>query len=184
MLTLSHPVPYTIFMTSSIFKSEHSFQRYKPDFQHTYKPFPPDVLKAIKSIYADLSKWELLDRCVGGFTPNNNESYNQLIWKISLKSLPGGSFPVKIAAYTPACIFNESNIACLRIFEALSVLCGQNAHRYVIREDEFRITIAEQRAQDATREGRMTRRQRQLDYLELIADEEGLLYGSGIDDFM
>ncbi|EFN61675.1 hypothetical protein EAG_12982, partial [Camponotus floridanus] len=66
------------------------------DFKHTYEPLPPDVLEAIKPIYVDLSKRELLDRCVGGFTQNNNESY-QLIWKISPKSLPGGALPVKIA---------------------------------------------------------------------------------------
>jgi len=73
-------------------------------------------LEAIKPIYVDLSKRELLDRCVGGFTQNNNESYNQLIWKISPKSLSGGALPVKIAAYISACIFNEGNIALLKIF--------------------------------------------------------------------
>ncbi|CAK9821599.1 hypothetical protein ANTRET_LOCUS299 [Anthophora retusa] len=154
------------------------------DFQHTYKPLPPDVLKAIKPIYVDLSKRELLDRCVGGFTKYNNESYNQLIWKISPQRLPGVSFPVKIATYTTACIFNGSNIALLRIFEALNVPCGQNVHGCVIREDESRVTVAEQHAQEVTREGRMTRRQRHLDYLESVADAEGLLYGPGIDDSM
>ncbi|CAK9801756.1 Histone-lysine N-methyltransferase SETMAR [Anthophora plagiata] len=153
------------------------------DFQHSYKPLPLDVLKAIKLIYVDLSKRELLDRCVGGFTQNNNESYNQLIWNISPKSLSGGSFPVKIAAYTPAHIFNEGNVALLRIFEALGVPCGQNAYRYVIREDESRVTVAEQRAQEATREGRI-RRQSQFDYMESAAGVEGLLYGPGIDDSM
>ena len=44
----------------------------------------------MKPIYNDLSKESLLERCVGGFTQNNNESLNQLIWKISLKIMSGG----------------------------------------------------------------------------------------------
>lgn len=153
-------------------------------FHHTYTALPADVLKAIKPIYEDLTKEELLERCVGGFTQNNNESYNQLIWKISPKHLPGSSVPVQIAAYTSACMFNEGNITLLKILEALGVQCGRNSHAYVTKQDESRITIAEQRAQAATKEGRMARRQQQIDILEAANDAEGLLYGPGIDDSM
>ncbi|KMQ83416.1 hypothetical protein RF55_20114 [Lasius niger] len=48
-------------------------------FKHDYKALPKDVLDAIKPIYEDLSSDNLLERCVGGFTQNNNESFNQLI---------------------------------------------------------------------------------------------------------
>ncbi|KAL7296866.1 hypothetical protein TKK_0010260 [Trichogramma kaykai] len=48
-------------------------------FNHDYKPFPDDVLAAIKPIYKELSSDKLLERCAGGFLQNNNESYNQLI---------------------------------------------------------------------------------------------------------
>lgn len=153
-------------------------------FQHTYTALPADVLEAIKPIYGDLTKKELIDRCVGGFTQNNNESYNQLIWKITPKHLPGGTLPVQIAAYASACIFNEGNISLLKMFEAIGVPCGRNAHAYVTHDDEWRITIAEQRAQAATREGRMARRQHQIDVLEAAEDAEGTLYGPGIDDSM
>lgn len=76
-------------------------------FTHDYQPLPEDVLSAIKPIYEDLSKDTLLKRCVGGFTQNNNESYNQLIWKISPKIVPSGSIIVELAAYIAACVFNE-----------------------------------------------------------------------------
>ncbi|CAH1107355.1 unnamed protein product [Psylliodes chrysocephalus] len=55
-------------------------------FKHRYSTLPKDVLDIIKPIYEDLSKDSLLERCVEGFTQNNNESLNQLIWKISPKS--------------------------------------------------------------------------------------------------
>ena len=54
-------------------------------FQHSYTALPSNVLAAIKPIYEDLSKDALLERCVGGFTQNNNESLNQLVSKISPK---------------------------------------------------------------------------------------------------
>lgn len=153
-----------------------------PAFVHSYKPLPDDVLTAIKPIYKDLSKEELLQRCLGGFTQNNNESYNQLIWKISPKNLPGGLLPVQIAAYAAACTFNQGNVAILKMFEALGVPCGHHAHTYVAKADEQRISIAGQRTQNATKEGRIARRQSQKDHLEHAADAEGTLYGPGIDD--
>ncbi|XP_057339915.1 uncharacterized protein LOC130677250 isoform X1 [Microplitis mediator] len=55
-------------------------------FSHDYSPLPSDVLKAIKPIYEDLSNENLLSRCVGGFNQNNNESFNQLVWKICPKT--------------------------------------------------------------------------------------------------
>lgn len=155
-----------------------------PAFVHSYKPLPQDVLTTIKPIYEDLSKEELMQRCLGGFTQNTNESYNQLIWKISPKNLPGGVLPVQIAAYASAYIFNEGNVAILKIFKSLGVSCGHHAHAYVTKADSRRISIAEQRAQNATKEGRIARRQSQKDYLEYAADAEGTLYGPGIDDTM
>ncbi|KYM94122.1 hypothetical protein ALC62_15264 [Cyphomyrmex costatus] len=53
------------------------------EYQHDYPPFPRDVLEAIKPIYEELSNDVLLECCLGGFTQNNNESFNQLVWKIT-----------------------------------------------------------------------------------------------------
>lgn len=53
-----------------------------------------------------MSKDELLERCVGGFTQNNNESFNQLIWKSTPKILKAGSKIVEIDALTAVSTFN------------------------------------------------------------------------------
>ncbi|XP_039302711.1 uncharacterized protein LOC120357099 [Solenopsis invicta] len=151
-------------------------------FIHTYDALPIDVLTAIEPIYKDLSKQELLDRCVGGFTQNNNKSYNQLIWKISSKILPGGLIPIEIAAYVSACVFNEGSKALLQIMQAMGVSTGPNAHAFVADEDEGRVTIAERCAQENTQEARKHRRQKKIDALEVASAAEGLLYGPGIDD--
>lgn len=153
-------------------------------FKHSYQSLPFDVLQAIKPIYEDLSKKELLERCVGGFTQNNNESYNQTVWKMSPKNLPGGATSVKIAAYTAACMFNEGNNAILKFLEKLGAACGSQIHGYIKNQDTNRINIAERRAHQATREVRMSLWQKRLQCLENTNDAEKLLYGPGIDDSM
>jgi len=151
-------------------------------FKHDYKPLPPDVLTAIKPIYEDLSKDTLLERCLGGFNQNNNESYNQLIWKISPKIIPSGSITVELAAYIAACVFNEGSITLLQMLQSMGVSSGPNAHQYVTIQDANRTELANCRAQQSTREERIRRRQQQTDILEATTSAEDTFYGPGIDD--
>lgn len=152
------------------------------EFTHDYKALPQQVLHAIKPIYTDLTNPELLERCVGGFNQNNNESFNQLIWKISPKIIPSGLVTVELAANISACMFNEGFESVLQMYEVMGIHCGPNIHLYAVTEDTTRITTADRRTQEATREGRMLRRQHQMDILEASTSAEGLLYGPGIDD--
>jgi len=151
-------------------------------FEHTYDPLTSDVLQAIRPIYEDLSKAALLERCVGGFNQNNNQSYNQLIWKITPKTVASGSAIVNIAANISACVFNEGSSVHLAMLYSMGAKLGRNAHDYCRRADEKRITTAEHRARLATREARMLRRQQQADVLDIAEAAEDLLYGPGIDD--
>ena len=64
----------------------------------------------------------------------------------------------------------------------MGVSAGANAHEYAQKEDEKRVTIADRRAQKATREGRKARRQHRIEVLETAEGMEGLKYGPGIDD--
>ena len=48
----------------------------KKTYVHDYQSLPSDVLQAIKPIYEDLSKDELLQRYAVGFTQNNNKFFN------------------------------------------------------------------------------------------------------------
>ncbi|XP_032673049.1 uncharacterized protein LOC116844962 [Odontomachus brunneus] len=140
------------------------------------------MLAAIKPIYESLSSDTLLERCVGGFNQNNNESFNQLIWKISPKIYHSGSLVVELAAYIVTCIFNEGTSSLLKILQGMGVSCGPNAHLYAAKKDEERIMESNIRAQQSTREARQHRRQMQIENLEAATDAEGSLYGSGIDD--
>lgn len=55
--------------------------------RYKYQHFVEEaVSQAIKPIYEDLTRDDLLERCLGAFNQNNNESFNQIIWKIAPKS--------------------------------------------------------------------------------------------------
>jgi len=153
-------------------------------FKHDYVPLPNDVLSAIKPIYEELSKDVLLERCVGGFTQNNNESLNQLIWKITPKILPAGSKIVEISAFIAACTFNQGISALLTFLHGMDVKLGRNSHEYARNEDAHRILIVEKRAEAGTRDARIHRRQKQKDVLDIATAAGSLLYGAGTDDSM
>ncbi|XP_018317259.1 uncharacterized protein [Mycetomoellerius zeteki] len=79
-------------------KAEDKLQEYK------HKPaLPHNVIEAITPIFKNLTDKELLTRCLGAYTQNNNESFNNLIWKIAPKVLHSGVFIVKIAACLAVC---------------------------------------------------------------------------------
>ena len=152
-------------------------------FKHSYNALPNDVLEAIKPIYEDLSKDALLERCLGGFTQNNNESLNQLIWKITPKTLSGTSDLVEIAANVAACTFNEGNYALLTFLQDMGIKTGTSCHAWARTQDKDRISKAGKKAANETKEGRIRRRQGQKDALDILASSS-LLYGPGIDDSM
>ncbi|GFY44305.1 uncharacterized protein TNIN_369391 [Trichonephila inaurata madagascariensis] len=149
-------------------------------YTHDYPTLSADVAEAIYPIYEDLNNVKLLERCASEFTQNNNESffYRQLIWKIS----PCGSKVVKIAAYIAAGKFNEGTKSLLYFMRALRLSLGIAAHACVNKEDAERVMI-DARAHGTMREGRMARRQHQLD-LEATDTAECPSYGTGIDDTM
>lgn len=152
------------------------------NFRHDYSALPESVLKVIKPIYEDLSKDTLLERCVGGYTQNSNESFNQLIWKIAPKTMHSGARVVEIAAYTAACMFNNGATSLLQIMNVMGISIGPNAHLYASCEDDRRIAQAEVRAQEQTKEGRLRRRQQNLEDMGVPSTSENLYYGPGIDD--
>lgn len=76
---------------------------------HKNPPLCDKVLKIIKPIYESLSSKELLTRCLGSETQNNNESLNSLIWTFTPKHVHSGT-PIEIAKFLAVCIFNEGFI--------------------------------------------------------------------------
>lgn len=74
--------------------------------------------EALKPIYEDLSRHELLDRCKGSNT-QNNESYNGLLWHFSPKH--NGFKTIELSNYFATSIFNDGYLSILKIFNVMGV---------------------------------------------------------------
>lgn len=151
-------------------------------FKHNYLPIDPKVQEILKPIYEDLSRRELLDRCKGSNTQNNNESYNGLLWHFAPKHLHSGLQTLEIANSLATVIFNDGFASILRIFSIMGVKIGHAASSYAEQRDATRLRIAEYRHEAASREARTARRRASASQQELLQQEEGVLYGPGIAD--
>lgn len=143
-------------------------------------PLSTDVQDAIKPIYETLSNDDLLERCLGGFTQNNNESVNSVIWSMAPKVTSSGAKIVEIATYIACSVFNDGYENVLLIMQQLNLKIGPNAQRMCEEQDKARITIADIRAEEATKNARKLRRAAQKESADITAAIEGVVYGPGI----
>ncbi|CAH2100789.1 unnamed protein product [Euphydryas editha] len=151
-------------------------------FKHDYLPLDPEVQEAIKPIYEDLSRYELLDRCKGNNTENNNESYNGLLWHFSPKHLHNGFKTIELSNNFATAIFNDGYSSILKIFNVMGVIVGPAARDFAALKDDTRIRIADHRQRASSKEGRSSRRKASSAEQALFEEAEGELYGPGIAD--
>jgi len=88
---------------------------------------------------------------------------------------------VEIAAYIAVCIFNNGYTGILKIMELLGIRIGPIGSQFRDNENERRISLAQLRAQAATREERLRRKQRRNETDEVAIDIEGTSYAPGLD---
>lgn len=137
------------------------------------------VIEAIKPIYVDLSKDELLERCLGAFHQNNNECLNSVIWKFAPKTSWSGRPTVETAANIASILFNNGHIGLINVLEILEMKIGEAIQQYCLNIDEKRICDAEHEAEKNMHEGHL-RAKHGKNYESLNAEE--LLYSPGIAD--
>ena len=141
-----------------------------------------DVLSDITPVYEDLNSENLLQRCIGEFTQNNNESLNALIWSFAPKRVFSGAKTVKIASYLAESIFNEGYESLLKIMHIINIIIGPNAVALCTEMDDTRISIADARSFEASKEGRVKRRVMRSDLERTFYEEEGPFYETGMAD--
>lgn len=76
----------------------------------------------------------------------------------------------------------KSEVLYLQIMDALGIKVGRNADQYCDTEDAERVCVTEIRTHNATREGRIQRRQSRIAAEDAATVAEGVLYGPGIAD--
>ncbi|KZC14907.1 hypothetical protein WN55_07615, partial [Dufourea novaeangliae] len=137
--------------------------------------------QVIKPIYTDLCQDNLLERCLGGNT-QNNESFNGLLWHFAPKHIYSGAKTVEIASYLATAIYNDGYLSILKILNTMGIVIGLAAKSFADTQDSRRILLCEKRHLEATKEARIARRKANAAIQEFYEEEEGVLYAPGIGD--
>ncbi|KOC70147.1 hypothetical protein WH47_08408, partial [Habropoda laboriosa] len=145
-------------------------------------PIPVVVQKVIKPVYDRLTDTDLLERCLEGYTQNNNESLNAVIWSMAPKVHYSGAKIVEITSYIAASIFNDGYTSVLKIMQLLNLEIGLSTLKFSENLVSQRIFIANIRAQQETKEARKLKRAAQKEAEDITATIEDLMYGPGIAD--
>lgn len=150
------------------------------NFNHTRVPLNSRVQEIIKPIYEDLSRDNLLHRCLGAETQNNNESLNSLIWTFAPKTLHSGPKVIEIATFLAEIIFNDGFEGVLKVMETLGLKIGLNANNYAYHCDNDRLHCSERRSSKSAKQSRIENREEASHLRDFQEQEEGILYGAGI----
>lgn len=148
--------------------------------EYKHKPaLHVDVQQAIKPIYKALSDEELLERCIGHFTQNANESFHSVVWKIATKESFSGIEIVQIATYTAVVIFNDGYIRLLDIMSELDLQVGPRAFEMSSEQDSIRLAGADKKELSSTKQARQEKNRRSAAATEAERILETAFYSAG-----
>lgn len=148
---------------------------------YKHKPaIPEKIFNAIKPVYEELSSDDLLTRCLGGFTQNNNQSFNSKVWVMAPKTVSSGKIIVDIAAEIAVCDFNDGLMSVMHIMQVLGITIGPNCYNYCMEADAHRIKFSERTPTEAAREARQALKEARKVAEEKNANVEGQMYALGI----
>jgi len=115
---------------------------------------------------------------LGDYTQNSNESLNALIWSYAPKTTFSGTDSVEIAVYIASSIFNQGYSSILLMMNIMNIVIGPITANICEALDEERISSAEARTFNASKEGRILKRQSKAG----SDDEEDNYYEAGMAD--
>ena len=141
-----------------------------------------DMKQHLLPIYQDLSKDDLLERCLGGHTQNLNESFNSTIWRLCPKHLNSGLKIIEISACIAVGIFNEGYNSILKMMNELNITVGTYCKVFAENTDKARVERPNRMSLSETKAARTARKQKQIEENQLFKEAEGLLYGPRIAD--
>ena len=85
---------------------------------NTSKNLPPmDAVEEIQTLFAWLSDNKLLEKCLHGYTQNQNEALNKEIWSLCPKTINVGARMVRTAVTLAVAIMNNCWSAAERVAE-------------------------------------------------------------------
>ena len=154
------------------------YQKDKREFTKLYKPkssLPVDIRKAILPVYTDLTKPELLVKCLHGKTQNANESFNGMIWN----RVPKATHILTFGVYDAIAHFNYGAKASLDILKLLNVEPGIYMTQMADLVNKERKQSSSYRMSDPVKKRRKVIRHRRKKKQDTNIEAEGTSYEAG-----
>lgn len=143
---------------------------------------PEKIMTFIKPLFRDLSKPELLEKCLKGRTQNVNESFNNVVWSYVPKKVFVQLPTLKFGVYEAVTNFNDGNIGKCKVMQQIGIRPGANFVKIMKMLDERRIKAAEKTNEELAKKIRqrasITKRKIEDDYEE--AEGHDPSYASGL----
>jgi len=148
------------------------------EFKHN-PAMSDEVFKAIKPVYEELSRDDLLSRCLGGFTQNSNESFNSLVWSMAPKSSSSGKSVLDIAVNLAVLYFNDGFFGIMQVMKQMGISIGLSCYNFCLEanaaQSERSLSVEARKARSTSLSSRKDEEHKNLNL-------EGQLYGPGIAD--
>ena len=148
-------------------------------FENKDHHLDPIFLELLEPVFRRLSSESLLRRCLPGFSQNNNESINSLVWMRAPKHKFYGPQRVEMAAIGAIVQFNEGASGKHLVMEKAGISCGKHSERGSAQKDTKRIYNAKQKSSQKQRKARKKIRVAKLRAEEEKKSVEGTSYGAG-----
>ena len=142
----------------------------------------PVFLYLLLPIFTQLSKPDLLARCLPGITQNQNESFHALIWKRCPKHLWRGPRVVRTAVDLAILASNcGAESSHYRVFQHLNLTLGAHTIESLKKKDDARKARAKKRAGEGSKEHTCTEELRKAKKAREEEDKEreGEVYSMG-----
>ena len=117
-------------------------------YQHKKKPIPSAIVQLLQPIYNRLGSKDLLQRCLGGFTQNPNESLHSTVWKLCPKELFLGRMAIETACAIAVCNCNDGSTSLYDISKDLGLQPSSLCKLQLQEKDLKRLEKSEYKASD------------------------------------
>lgn len=148
------------------------------DYRHK-DPLPEAVVDELRPTFARLSKTDLLEKCLDGYTQNACESFNATVWSRCPKEKFVGGRAVQLAVFDAVCNFNDGRMSFVNVLAKLGVRLGENGKAVLMSLDERRVRASLKRQGDVEKKKRIAKRRHRKDQEESNIEMEGVTYASG-----
>ena len=126
------------------------------------KRLPSSFLDVLKPVFKNLTKNELLNRCLKGLTQNQNQAINGILWSKSPKTKFCGKTKVVLAVTDTVSYFNTGAASQIALLNSISIESSSNMFSAMRKQDQSCIVVASKKISEKARMQRRKIRAKKL----------------------